>query len=123
LCCRSGDVDQASFTDDLRRRGDRRADAAAEVAVGIDVLVHDLSAALLAICYLGILLAPDLSVHLASDPQEPGLAGGNWRGAFGHKNQAAAIMRDHMVRAVRNYPRLDVWLKRAFGKPLSREEN
>ena len=47
--------------------------------------------ALLAICYLGILLAPDLSVHLASDPQEPGLAG-NWRGAFGHKNQAAAIM-------------------------------
>jgi O-antigen ligase len=47
--------------------------------------------ALLAICYLGILLAPDLSVHLASDPQEPSLAG-NWRGAFGHKNQAAAIM-------------------------------
>ena len=47
--------------------------------------------ALLAICYLGILLAPDLSVHLATDPQEPGLAG-NWRGAFGHKNQAAAIM-------------------------------
>jgi O-antigen ligase len=47
--------------------------------------------ALLAICYLGILLAPDLSIHLATDPQEPGLAG-NWRGAFGHKNQAAAIM-------------------------------
>ena len=49
------------------------------------------SLALLAICYLGILLAPDLSIHLATDPQEPGLAG-NWRGAFGHKNQAAAIM-------------------------------
>ena len=47
--------------------------------------------ALLAICYLGILLAPDLSIHLASDPQEPGLAG-NWRGAFGHKNMAAAVM-------------------------------
>lgn len=45
---------------------------------------------LLAICYLGILLAPDLSIHLASDPQEPGLAG-NWRGAFGHKNMAAAV--------------------------------
>ena len=28
-----------------------------------------------------------------------------------------------MVRAVRNYPRLDAWLKRALGKPLSREEN
>ena len=32
-------------------------------------------------------------------------------------------LRDHMVRAVRNYPRLDAWLKRALGKPLSREEN
>jgi len=31
--------------------------------------------------------------------------------------------RDHMVRAVRNYPRADAWLKRALGKPLSREEN
>jgi O-antigen ligase len=46
---------------------------------------------LLATCYLGILLAPHLSIHLASDPQEPGLAG-NWRGSFGHKNGAAAIM-------------------------------
>jgi CelD/BcsL family acetyltransferase involved in cellulose biosynthesis len=32
-------------------------------------------------------------------------------------------LRDHMVRAVRNYPRLDAWLKRALGKPLSHEEN
>jgi glutathione S-transferase len=31
-------------------------------------------------------------------------------------------LRDHMVRAVRNYPRLEAWLKRALGKPLSREE-
>ena len=46
---------------------------------------------LLATCYLGILLAPHLSIHLASDSQEPGLAG-NWRGSFGHKNGAAAIM-------------------------------
>src|SRR3954447_26826684 len=46
---------------------------------------------LLATCYLGILLAPHLSIHLASDPQEPGLAG-NWRGSFGHKNVAAAVM-------------------------------
>src|SRR3979411_3450312 len=47
--------------------------------------------ALLAICYLGILLAPNLSIHLAADTQEPGLAG-NWRGSFGHKNEAAAVM-------------------------------
>ena len=46
---------------------------------------------LLAVCYLGILLAPDLSIHLATDIQEPQLAG-NWRGAFGHKNVAAAVM-------------------------------
>jgi CelD/BcsL family acetyltransferase involved in cellulose biosynthesis len=32
-------------------------------------------------------------------------------------------LRDHMVRTVRNYPRLDAWLKRALGKPLSNEEN
>jgi hypothetical protein len=32
-------------------------------------------------------------------------------------------LRDHMVRAVRNYPRADVWLRRALGKPLSHEEN
>ena len=32
-------------------------------------------------------------------------------------------VRDHMVRAVRNYPRLDAWLKRALDKPLSHEEN
>jgi O-antigen ligase len=46
---------------------------------------------LLAACYLGILLAPELSIHLATDAQEPALAG-NWRGVFGHKNVAAAIM-------------------------------
>jgi O-antigen ligase len=46
---------------------------------------------LLASCYLGILLAPNLSIHLATDAQEPGLAG-NWRGTFGHKNVAASIM-------------------------------
>ncbi|QPF85898.1 O-antigen ligase family protein [Bradyrhizobium genosp. L] len=46
---------------------------------------------LLATCYLGVLLAPHLSIHQATDPQEPALAG-NWRGAFGHKNIAAAMM-------------------------------
>jgi len=47
--------------------------------------------ALLAICYLGLLLAPNLSIHLATDAQEPALAG-NWCGSFGHKNVAAAMM-------------------------------
>ncbi|WP_213773166.1 O-antigen ligase [Bradyrhizobium sp. dw_78] len=47
--------------------------------------------ALLGICYLGIVLAPDLSIHLATDAQEPHLAG-DWRGSFGHKNVAAAMM-------------------------------
>jgi O-antigen ligase len=47
--------------------------------------------ALLAICYLGLLFAPNLSIHLATDAQEPSLAG-NWRGSFGHKNVAAAVM-------------------------------
>jgi len=46
---------------------------------------------LLATCYLGIMLAPSLSIHLATDAQEPGLAG-NWRGSFGHKNMAAGVM-------------------------------
>jgi O-antigen ligase len=46
---------------------------------------------LLAVCYLGILLAPGLSIHLSTDTQEPQLAG-NWRGAFGHKNVAASVM-------------------------------
>ncbi len=47
--------------------------------------------ALLAVCYLGILLAPNLSIYLATDTQEPHLAG-DWRGSFGHKNVAAAVM-------------------------------
>jgi O-antigen ligase len=47
--------------------------------------------ALLAICYLGLLLAPNLSIHLATDAQEPALAG-NWRGSFAHKNNAAGVM-------------------------------
>jgi len=47
--------------------------------------------ALLAACYLGILLAPSLSIHLVTDIQEPQLAG-DWRGVFGHKNMAAGVM-------------------------------
>src|SRR5690606_35103261 len=47
--------------------------------------------ATLLVCYLGLLLAPYLSIHQATDVQEPHLAG-DWRGAFGHKNAAAAMM-------------------------------
>ena len=46
---------------------------------------------LLAVCYLGLLLVPNLSIHLATDAQEPALAGA-WRGVFGHKNLAAGVM-------------------------------
>jgi len=46
---------------------------------------------LLATCYLGIMFAPNLSIHLATDLQEPLLAG-DWRGVYGHKNVAAAMM-------------------------------
>jgi len=46
---------------------------------------------LLAVCYLGVVFAPQLSLHMATDIQEPHLAG-DWRGAFGHKNVAAAVM-------------------------------
>jgi len=45
----------------------------------------------LALCYLGVMLAPSLSIHMARDTIEPQLAG-DWRGPFGHKNVAAPIM-------------------------------
>jgi O-antigen ligase len=45
----------------------------------------------LAACYLGVALAPTLSIHQASDVLEPELAG-DWRGVFGHKNEASAAM-------------------------------
>ena len=45
----------------------------------------------LALCYLGVMLAPSLSIHTARDTLEPQLAG-DWRGPFGHKNVAAPIM-------------------------------
>jgi O-antigen ligase len=45
----------------------------------------------LVLSYLGVLLAPSLSMHTARDTFEPQLAGG-WRGTFGHKNVAAPIM-------------------------------
>ncbi|MGT2503720.1 O-antigen ligase family protein [Bradyrhizobium guangxiense] len=46
---------------------------------------------LLALCYLGVVLAPNYSIHTALDIGEPQLAG-DWRGSFGHKNVASPVM-------------------------------
>lgn len=46
---------------------------------------------LLALCYLGVFLAPQYSIHTALDITEPQLAG-DWRGSFGHKNIASPVM-------------------------------
>ena len=46
--------------------------------------------AVLALCYLGVLLAPSLSIHQVSDGLEDVV--GNWRGLFSHKNTAGSMM-------------------------------
>ncbi|MFK4651697.1 O-antigen ligase [Bradyrhizobium japonicum] len=46
---------------------------------------------LLVLCYLGVFLAPQYSMHTALDLTEPQLAG-DWRGSFGHKNIASPVM-------------------------------
>ena len=45
----------------------------------------------LAVCYLGVMMAPGLSIHQATDVAEYHLAG-DWRGVFDHKNTASAVM-------------------------------
>jgi O-antigen ligase len=45
----------------------------------------------LALCYLGIVLAPSLSIHQLTDFKEPQLAG-DWRGVFDQKNHAGEVM-------------------------------
>lgn len=55
------------------------------LCLGIAALV------LLALCYLGVFLAPQYSIHTALDITEPQLAG-DWRGSFGHKNVASPVM-------------------------------
>jgi O-antigen ligase len=45
----------------------------------------------LVVCYLGVMLVPQLAIHQATDFLEPEHAG-EWRGAFAHKNQAGAVM-------------------------------
>jgi O-antigen ligase len=46
---------------------------------------------LLVLCYLGVVLAPQYSIHSALDVTEAQLAG-DWRGSFGHKNVASPVM-------------------------------
>jgi O-antigen ligase len=49
------------------------------------------AAVVLILSYLGILLAPHLTIHQSGDLVEPDLAG-KWRGIYGHKNVAAGVM-------------------------------
>lgn len=49
------------------------------------------SLVVLALCYAGVIFAPELSIHQSTDIAEPQLAG-NWRGFFAHKNGAGAGM-------------------------------
>jgi O-antigen ligase len=45
----------------------------------------------LVLSYVGVLVAPHLTIHQATDLGEPEIAG-DWRGVFGHKNLAASMM-------------------------------
>jgi O-antigen ligase len=48
------------------------------------------AASVLVLCYAGLVLVPSHAIHQLTD-LEPGLAG-DWRGIFGHKNDAGAVM-------------------------------
>jgi O-antigen ligase len=64
------------------------------VPVGIrqlSTILSVLAGGVLVLCYAGIVLAPSRTVHQFADVLEPGLAG-DWRGIFGHKNEAGAVM-------------------------------
>jgi O-antigen ligase len=67
------------------------------------------AAVVLILSYLGIILAPHLTIHQPGDLVEPELAG-KWRGIYGHKNVAAAAM------AVFVYTG---WFARRVGHPLA----
>jgi O-antigen ligase len=46
---------------------------------------------MLVLCFYGVIVMPNLSIHLGTDMVEPLLAG-DWRGFFSHKNVAAPAM-------------------------------
>jgi O-antigen ligase len=50
-----------------------------------------LLAGILVVSYVGLLLAPAATIHQSTDLLEPELHG-SWRGLFGHKNEAGAVM-------------------------------
>lgn len=54
-------------------------------------LVAGVTATALVLCYAGVAVLPQLSIHQATDLVEPRLAG-NWRGVFIHKNVAGEMM-------------------------------
>ncbi|WP_256807069.1 O-antigen ligase [Bradyrhizobium sp. Bra64] len=58
---------------------------------GFNLCLGGAALVLLVLCYLGVFLAPQYSIHTALDVTEPQLAG-DWRGSFGHKNIASPVM-------------------------------
>jgi O-antigen ligase len=54
-------------------------------------LLGGLALFVLVLCYAGIMIAPDLTIHNEFDTLEPRLAG-NWRGLWAHKNVAGPMM-------------------------------
>jgi O-antigen ligase len=54
-------------------------------------LLLAIAALALVLSFIGVLVAPHLTIHQATDLGEPEIAG-DWRGVFGHKNLAASMM-------------------------------
>lgn len=63
----------------------------------------------LALCYAGVIFAPDFSIHQVTDVDEPQLAG-NWRGFFAHKNGAGAGMAILIIFGIYIFRRLSAGL-------------
>ncbi len=57
----------------------------------LSMLLATIAGITLILCYFGVALLPDRSIHQATDYIEPQLHG-DWRGFFGHKNGAGAVM-------------------------------
>ncbi len=57
----------------------------------LSTILSVFAAVVLMLCYAGIVLVPSHTIHQFADFLEPGLAG-DWRGIFGHKNEAGAVM-------------------------------
>jgi O-antigen ligase len=64
---------------------------------------------ILIVCWVGVIVAPHLSIHQSTDLAEPGLAG-NWRGLFAHKNGAGASMGLLIIFGIYIFRRLHVVL-------------